>query len=164
MPQYHGFKFTSTLDWIDVSGPTWPYGAHSGDFAILNNNFGTGVITEATNADFTFDGLWAKGWGSAPESGGFDYVVGFLRGYNNATLVWEVPTSLNGSYEYIGPQAGLIDQLHLSMGNNFLVDDISLNASPAPEPSTLALCGIGACMAGVGARRRRSRGVQAAAA
>ena len=85
MPTYKGFNFSFTLDWIDVeNGPSsntrWPYGAHSGDFAILNNNEGVGTITEATSADFTFDGLWAKKWATSPNSGGANSLSGtFIR-------------------------------------------------------------------------------------
>ena len=32
------------LDWIDVVDGSWPSGAHSVEFAILNNNGGVGVI------------------------------------------------------------------------------------------------------------------------
>jgi hypothetical protein len=144
MPTYQGFDFSFTLDWIDLVGSNWPFGAHSGEFGILNNNGGVGIITEANGADFTFDGLWAKWWGRPPESGGPDGLVGVLEGYNNGGLVWSVDTGLNGSYEFYGAQAGAIDELRLGFGNHFLVDDISLNAPQnVPEPGTLCLLGLG---------------------
>lgn len=43
-------------------------------------------------------------------------------------------------------------------GNNLEIDTLTYNlvgVSPVPEPSSLALFGIGACVAGVGAARRR---------
>jgi len=47
-------------------------------------------------------------------------------------------------------------------GNDFALDDISL--TPAPEPSTLALLGVGAIgLVGYGLRRRRQRRLSAAA-
>ncbi len=77
---YLGFQFSATLDWIDVVGGTWNFGAHSGDFAILNNLGGPGVVTEANGEDFTFTGLWAKRWNTAPDSGGEPSLVGTLEG------------------------------------------------------------------------------------
>jgi hypothetical protein len=144
MPTYQDFNFSHTLDWVDVVGSSWNYGAVSGDFAILNNDSGTGVITEASNADFTFDGLWAKKWSTSPESGGTDTLSGTLSGFNNGSLVWQVSTGLNGSYEYYGAQAGLIDELHLGFGNVFLVDNLSLNGvSTVPVPAAVWLFGSG---------------------
>ena len=141
MPTYGGFNFSFTLDWIDLVGSGWPYGAHSGEFGILNNNGGVGTISAADSSDFTFDGLWAKRWATPPQSGGADTQFGTLSGYNNGVLVWLVLTSLNGSYEFYGPQAGAIDELQLNFGNFFLADDLSLNqpAGVADSTSTLAL-------------------------
>ncbi len=156
MPTYKSFDFSSTLDWIDVSGPNkWNYGARSGDFAILNNNSGTGTITATNNTDFTFNGLWAKKWSTPPDSGGADSLFGTLSGYNNNKPVWSVDTSLNGSYKFFGPQAGLIDELKLDFGNNFLVDDITvLNA--VPVPAAIWLFGSGLIVL-IGATRRKAQ-------
>ena len=155
MPTYQGFNFSNTLDWIDLVGSSWPFGAHSGEFAILNNNGGVGVITDAMGADFTFDGLWAKRFNTGPESGGSS-TPGLLQGFNNSTLVWSVTTGVNGSYRFFGPQAGAIDELRLGFGNIFLVDDISLNGAAAvPEPTSIALLGTGALGLLFAARKRR---------
>lgn len=146
MPTYQGFDFTSessTLHWIDVVDSSWDYGAVSGDFALTNNFSGAGVIIEASSVDFTFDGLYAKKWGTDPDSGGEDSLFGTLSGYKDGDLVWEMATGLNGSYEYYGAQAGLIDQLRLDFGNNFLVDDIVLNAAvPVPAAAWLFASGL----------------------
>ena len=160
MPTYKGFNFSSTLDWIDLERSYWNYGAHSGDFGIINNTGGVGIITEANGADFTFDGLWAKRWGTAPDSGGTD-LVGYLSGYNNGSLVWSVTTGINGTYEYYSAQAGLIDELRLGLRNYFIVDDLALNEStsqsPVPEPATMALFGLGLLgVAGVSRRRKQA--------
>ena len=115
MPTYQGFDFSGTpvsgtLDWIDVEGSGWPFGAHSGDFALLNNFSGTGIINQSGNADFTFGGLWAKQWNTAPESGGVASLLGTIRGFNNGLEVWSIDTALNGSYQFISGQAQVIDE------------------------------------------------------
>lgn len=153
---YEGFSFSSNLDWIDVVG-AYNYGAVSGDFALLNNYSGIGTITEQSGADFTFDGLWAKRWGTVPESGGVDSLFGTLSGYNNGSLVWSVVTSLNGSYEFYAAQLGLIDELRLGFGNYFLVDNLSLNGvsgvSNVPLPAALFMLAP-ALLGFIGFRRR----------
>lgn len=145
MPTYQGFDFSYTLDWINSVGSNWPFGAHSGEFAILNNNNGVGIITKADLSDFSFDGLWAKLWGTAPESGGSASLFGTIQGYNNGVEVWSFDTALNGSYQFIGGQAQQIDELRLGLGDNFLVDDIALNqgTNSIPEPSVISLFGVG---------------------
>ena len=157
MPTYQGFDFNPTLYWMDVVGSVWNYGAHSDDFALLNNLGGAGIITETNNADFTFDGLWAKKWFTAIDSGGEDTLFGTMSGYNNGIQVWKVSTGLNGSYKYFGAQAGAIDELILDFGNHFLVDDIVLNEmSAVPVPAAAWLFGSG-LIGLVGISRRNTR-------
>lgn len=164
MPTYKGFNFSTYLDWVDTVGsPFWNFGAHSGDFAILNNNAGSGTITAADGSDFTFDGLWAKQWNTPIDSGGGG-PFGVLTGTNNGALIWSVDFFLNGTFNFYGPQAGAIDQLNmvfnLVVGGTsiFLLDDISLNSvasnTPSvPEPAPLALLGFG--LLGLGLARKR---------
>lgn len=148
MPTYQGYNFSSTLDWIDVVGGVWNYGAHSADFAILNNNGGIGSVTAADNSDFKFLGLWAKHWASPPESGAAGgSITGTLEGYNKGVLVWTINTLLNGSYQYFAAQDGRIDDLRLGFGTYFLVDDLALREGaavvPVPAGLPLLLAGIG---------------------
>ena len=153
MPTYQGFNFSSTLDWIDLVDSPWNYGAISGDFGLVNIDGGTGIVTEANNADFTFDGLWAKKWNTPVDSGGTDSLFGLLSGYNDGILIWQVDTGLNGSYEYYGAQTGAIDELRLGFSGTFLVDDITLT-SAVPVPAAAWLFGSGLlALAGISRRK-----------
>jgi hypothetical protein len=142
-----GFDFSSTLDIIDLVGSSWNYGAHSGEFGLLNNNGGIGYVTASDNSDFTFDGLWVQSWGNVSS------LTGTLQGFDDGILVWSVNTNISNSYQYIGAQAGMIDSLALGFGNHFLVDDLALNmqAQSVPEPTTLAIFALG--LLGFSARR-----------
>ncbi|MBT8120035.1 MAG: hypothetical protein KJN89_09995 [Gammaproteobacteria bacterium] len=156
MPIYQGFSFSPTLDWIDVEDPSksWYYGANSGRFALINNAGGVGTIIESSTTDFTFRGLWAKRSRTAPDSGGADSLFGSLSGYRDGSLVWQLATGLNGSYEYYAAQTGLIDELRLGFGNYFLVDDLELTAVPVPAAAWLFSSGL---IALLGFARKRSK-------
>ncbi|MBT8135339.1 MAG: VPLPA-CTERM sorting domain-containing protein [Gammaproteobacteria bacterium] len=154
MPIYQGFSFSPTLDWIDVQDPSYFYGAKSGRFALINNAGGVGTIIESSTTDFTFRGLWAKRSRTAPDSGGADSLFGSLSGYRDGSLVWQLATGLNGSYEYYAAQTGLIDELRLGFGNYFLVDDLELTAVPVPAAAWLFSSGL---IALLGIARKRSK-------
>lgn len=163
MPAYQGFNFSPNLAWIDLEGSFLPYGAHGGDFGIINSG-GVGVLTTVGGLDFTFEGLYAKKSATNPESGGADSLFGVLSGYNDGSLIWTVDTSLNGSYEFYAAQAGLIDELRLGFGDFFLVDDIlmdisSANTTVVPIPAALPLFISGLLGLGVMARRRKQKAV-----
>lgn len=158
---YNGFNFnciscsSDRLDWIDTVDSSWNYGAVSGDFTLLNNYGGTGVITEETGADFVFSGLYAKKWATAPDSGGTTFLAGTLEGYNNGILVWSVDTALNGDFQFFGAQSASIDELRLNMGYHFLVDNLMINeVSAVPVPAAVWLFGTG-LLGLVGVARRR---------
>jgi hypothetical protein len=97
----------------------WNFGTVSGEFGLVNNNFGVGVITAIDSSDFYFGGVWAKKWDTGIDSGGNDSLFGYMKGMNDGQVVWEVSTGLNGSYKFFEAQNTSIDALQLGFGNNF---------------------------------------------
>lgn len=157
---YLGFKFDSNLEWIDSVGSHWNFGAKSGQFTLFNPHAGFKTVFAADRGDFTFGGLWAKKWGTAPESGGAASLFGTLEGWKNGAPVWSVNTALNGSYQFFGAQSGLIDELRLDFGTYFLVDDLALNEntiSPVPLPAGGVLLLSAVLAAGAVSRRRAAK-------
>ncbi len=151
---YNGFEFhsdsgsTDQLDWIDTVGSTWPYGAISGEFTMLNNYGGSGLINAVGDIDFTFNGLYARTWGID-----IDRAVN-ITGFNNGVEVASTDYTLTSSWGYFSGWGGiLIDELHLNLGDYFLVDNLALNE--VPVPSTIFLLGIGLLgLAGISRRNQ----------
>ena len=142
---YQGFNFGATntlnrLDWIDTLNSGWNYGAVSGDFTLLNNYGGSGIITAQDSSDFTFDGLWARVWGNYNSSR-----TAYIRGLNNGSEVWASQITLTSQFSYISGLNGMIDELRLDFGNHFLVDNLALNENTqsVSEPASIALFGLG---------------------
>ncbi|WDP92244.1 MAG: hypothetical protein HUN04_21980 [Desulfobacter sp.] len=140
---YNGFEFHATnsldrLDWIDTVGSAWDYGAISGDFTMLDNFGGEGRINAVGNADFTFDGLYARIWRT-----GTNALI--ISGYQNGSLAVSAEYTLTTDWTYYSGWDGvLINALHLVVPNGiFLVDNLALNESQVPIPSTLTLLAFG---------------------
>lgn len=148
---YNGFVFNRTLDWLDLGPTGFRAGAHSGLYGVLNNGGGPGIIARADGADFTFDGVWAKSFGGGPARDGT------VVGYHNGVAVWTTTILIDDrTYVSVGAQSGMIDALHINMGNYFLIDDLALDQPPparVPEPASVALFGL--ALAGVAAARRK---------
>lgn len=157
---YQGFNFgclgcsSNRLDWVDTVGSSWNYGAVSGEYTMLNNYGGVGVITAADGSDFSFDGLYAETWSNASAR------TGYIRGYNNGTEIWTSTITLASTFDYFGAMTGAIDELRLDFGNHFLVDNLALNEGQPPsvsvsEPASLSLLGLGLGLLGLSRRFKR---------
>jgi hypothetical protein len=147
---YQGFDFSMNLDVIDIGpGSNWSDTgpAVSGDFAVLNNNGGTGIITRTDGGNFSFQNLFARTWFTGNQGSGKSIV-----GFRNGVAVASVGFSLNTNWIQVTGNFNNIDALELRLGDYFLVDDISLTA--VPEPSTWLLLGLGLLTLGFAVRRR----------
>ena len=130
---YNSFNFSTNMDWIDTVGSSWNYGSVSGQFTLLNNHGGAAVITAADSSDFTLTNLWARIWGAGTRTGN-------IRGYNNGSLIWTQSMTISTSWSYFeSAYSNSIDELQIDLGSHFLIDDLALNETTIPEPSTLFL-------------------------
>lgn len=152
-PGYKGYTFSchqcgeNRLDVIDTVNSSWNLGAVSGDFTMLNNYGGNGIVRAADGSDFSFDGLWARTWYDAAPRG-----VSIV-GLNNGQTVWTQNGTLTSSWAQFAGMNGAVDELRLNLGNWFLVDNLALNErGTVPEPTSLLLAGLG--LAALGAARR----------
>ena len=129
---YGGFDFSQNLDWIDAVGG-WDRGSISGNFTMVNNNGGVGVITEQGSNDFTFDGLFARTWATTGNR------TGYIRGFFEGSEIWTSTINITKTWTEFLVVGGAIDELRLDMGNYFLVDDLALTPAPVPLPPAVIL-------------------------
>jgi len=141
-----GFQFSNNSDVVDLVGASWPYGAHSGEFAALNDFSGDMVITQFGGGLFYFQDTFIKGWANA---GG---AAASITGYLGNTLVGQTNFTMGSDWQNIAGNFSSIDRLVIS-GGVFLVDDVTVNGNSVPEPATLGLLALG--LLGIGAMRKR---------
>lgn len=133
---YAGLTWGAGWEYYDSAQS--PYNAASGKTRIYNN---TGATTDwfKFSNDVIFDGAFFAGYQTA----GFEL-------FNDGQLVFTSSLlGLSGTPSFLSSgYSGLVDEVRLSVTNgNFVMDDVTYHAAAArntvPEPSSLALMGLG---------------------
>jgi PEP-CTERM motif len=152
---YHG------LSWAGSNGSfSWVIGetsanvflgtqAHSGTNYAWTNGLSDLSISSA--GSFDFNSMWARG---GPPGYEFSPTI---HGFNGASEIYTQTFALTSDYQlYTFNFIGITD-LTISNGiTNILIDDITINATPVPEPETYAMLMAGLGLLGAVARRRKS--------
>lgn len=151
-----GFVFTTSMDVVDVS-PSAPLElnlngpAHSGDYAAANNTY-VNTMSRQDGATFTFSSLWVRQWGGLQPS---DFtVIGKLNGVEVGSATRFSTNNWNKLNATFG---GPVDTVEFRHDSFYLIDDVLVNASPAPEPSGYALLLAGLALTAYAARRQSRR-------
>lgn len=153
---YNGFSFSLNTSVIDLSSngswaQTGP--AYSGNYAALNNWHGDIIVTKDGGGIFSFQDLYIRSWYNSTNTSSAS-----INGYLNNSSAGEVRFTMTNSWQNIQANFTAIDELHIKGGNNFLMDNITVNStstSPVPEPTTMLLFGTGvAGLAAVGRKKR----------
>ena len=161
LANYHGFQFgtndIATTAWFHTDDVSPFFGPHSGSTYIATDfSLYTGAPFEATQAissttAFVFNGAWFSG----AEQIRYELFSGGSLVYTSADSAQLTDTSTFFASGY----AGLVDSVViLGTQGSYALDDFTFNAGAAavPEPSGIALLGIGAFGCLLTARRRRS--------
>lgn len=153
-----GFVFSTNMDVVDVSpsGNWWSNGVgsgHSDKYAALNNYGGDMVMTRSGGGTYSVQDLWLNGWQ------GFSTVV-TIQGLLNGVITNAFNLTFDNPWTNAVLNFAQVDTLRINTSGHFLVDDIRVNdiglngASAVPEPTSLALLGLG-LLAGLGVIGRR---------
>jgi len=141
-----GFRFSNNSDVVDLVNSSWSYGAHSGEFAALNDYYGDMTVTLDGGGLFSFQNTYIKGWAN---SGGWSSSI---TGYFGNQVVGQVNYIMGADWQQITGNFNNIDRLVFS-GGTFLVDDVTVNAVPVPAAVWLFGSGL---MGLVGIARRNA--------
>jgi hypothetical protein len=169
--QTYYFGFDIAVTGVTGVAPTNIYFAHFKDAVTIGGDYTTRTfVAPFTGADFTF-GLSPAGstpaatWATGLTYGETYRVVGSYSFDNRETRLWvdpvsEASTSLSAFDSSANPVAAFAlrqGTANTSQLISNLVVGTSFNdvVTPVPDPSTLALAGLGIAVAGLAARRRR---------
>ena len=161
------FELECDADFMGSSGN--PYGSPSGEYAAFNA-FGLAAVALTANAGtFTFGGAsfasWAQLGGFAPFSAQSLALIGYRPGDLPDLPTYYLELSLDPTM-YVAQSLGWTGLERLSFisgdgvvfnvdGLSWLMDDIDVTTTAAPEPGTLAMLGTGLLSLAIARRRRR---------
>lgn len=111
---------------------------------------------------FNYDQIqWESGTASGGDAnglGGSSARAGFSNGTGVPGTFLELPGSaVNGDFLDGGVNALVSNRLNSSVDGRYIFNARNGGVAAVPEPASLAIFGIGACVAGIGAGRRRLR-------
>ena len=110
-----------------VSGPNFAWGAP-------NEGTGSSTLSLSRGSAFDFESFWAR----TQSENGSDTVI--AHGFNGATEVTQT-INLTGTYQLFSLNFHGITQWTLTnQAHNVLIDDITLNTTPVPAPSSARAC------------------------
>lgn len=133
----------------------------SGDKLAFNRSERTASIESSSGDNWYFHSVWlGAGWNNSLNIELIGYVDGVVA-YSRQVVVDSLqPTFLSLSWHidqltirsYGGVPAGYLG----GSGSHFVMDDFRYRLGAIPEPSTYSMLGLGLCLAGFTARRRKT--------